>query len=98
MDSPSCLSAQDVRETFKRMAMNDEETVALTGGHTFGKHMEQAMLLWLVLNLKEQPSKQWIGWMSRHALGKGSIPLPVELKGHGPPILLNGIWAIWIFY
>jgi catalase-peroxidase len=67
-------SARDIRETFARMAMNDEETVALiAGGHTFGKtHGAGDPSL-----LGPEPESgaiedQGLGWRSRHGTGFGA--------------------------
>ena len=88
-------SGVDVRETFARMAMNDEETVALTaGGHTFGKcHGAGAES-----NLGPEPEgapieQQGLGWKSGHGTGVASDAITSGLEGawtHNPTKWDNG--------
>ncbi len=77
------LSAQDVRETFKRMAMNDAETVALTaGGHTFGKaHGAGDDRLVGVEAEGASIEEQGFGWMSTFKSGKGVDAITSGIEG-----------------
>ena len=77
------LSAQDVRETFKRMAMNDEETVALTaGGHTFGKaHGAGDDALVGVEPEGASIEEMGLGWKNRQASGVGVDTITSGIEG-----------------
>ncbi len=77
-------SARDIRETFKRMAMNDEETVALiAGGHTFGKTHGAADPSKYVA--KEPAAagieEQGLGWKNSFGTGSGANTITSGLEG-----------------
>ena len=77
-------SARDIRETFLRMAMNDEETVALiAGGHTFGKtHGAADPELYIGPEPEGAPlEQQALGWKNTYRTGKGADTITSGLEG-----------------
>lgn len=81
-------AARDIRQTFRRMGMNDEETVALiAGGHTFGKtHGKADPVACLGPEPEGAPlEEQGLGWKSSYGTGKGRDAVSSGLEGTWTP-------------
>ena len=77
------LSAQEIRDAFGNMAMNDEETVALiAGGHTFGKAHGASRGSNLAAEPEGAPlESQGLGWKNKYKSGKGADTITSGLEG-----------------
>ncbi|WP_010218732.1 catalase/peroxidase HPI [Sphingomonas sp. PAMC 26621] len=90
-------SARDMRETFARMGMNDEETVALTaGGHTFGKaHGAGDASLVGVEPEGADIATQGMGWVSTHGTGMGDDTITSGIEGAWTPTPITWDQTYW---
>jgi catalase-peroxidase len=88
-------AAKDIRETFARMAMNDEETVALiAGGHTFGKTHGAGDPSLVGPPPEAAPiEEQGLGWKSKFGTGKGD-----DTIGGGPEVIWSQTPTKWSNY
>jgi catalase-peroxidase len=101
------LAARDIRETFRRMAMNDEETVALiAGGHTFGKTHGAGDPSFIGPEPESSPLENMgLGWSSKHGTGIGADAItggpevvwsqtPTKWSNHFFENLFNNEWEL----
>jgi catalase-peroxidase len=88
-------AAKDIRETFARMAMNDEETVALiAGGHSFGKTHGAGDVKLVGPEPEAAPIEEMgLGWKSRYGTGKGK-----DAIGGGPEVTWSQTPTKWSNY